>query len=723
MATPSSWSASSSAAAARKKAPSPPKHRHDGTSGLPLGMDWSPPPKRWGVEYVFQEGRNTIWPHNPQTGWSYCVMIPSWIAQTPEASVTPDNFLKSVVFYRIHVGIQSPEGVSSSHSVLRRFSDFLKLYSDLKQAFPRKGIPAAPPKHAFSRINSSRVLLEERRNALEEWMQKLLSDIELSRSAPVAAFLELEAAARSHFQDWNQRLSEAGSSAKSSTDSSPRPDEHGSGILAESSQMNSALARGASLTGATGNGVLGDSILDQPKERVSSMLNHRKENHVFLEHGVRNGSLDTYKGVISEEDHDSNPGHARKDSAESIGSDLSSLRGSELSVPGVSSSLWDGHVDLPSGIDGHSQAEQFTGLDMQLLYDMDAQVILPADQRQKLTRLLITMERRQATAKTDMEDLIARVNQEVAVKEYLATKVKDLEVELEATKQKAREILQQAILAEREKITQMQWDMDELRRKYSEMESNLKTEQNEKTRVQSEKTTASGENEMLLEELETKRKEVESLQQHLGEVEAKSKSDIKVLVKEVKSLRNSQKEMKKVLNQYHEEKTELERIVNREKQRSARARLSREKILHECKLLRERLQECTAKFLADEQDNMTIDLSSLPDALDLVTTSDNRIRLLVAEAQLLARDDEQGSSDDGDNSDGKSSVTMSIEDAYVTDEETTKMLSDLLIDNAQLRLRLNSLIRNAVNTAVKTEKEGSDGVVPKKTVLNWLLDR
>lgn len=76
--------------------------------------------------------------------------------------------------------------------------------------------------------------------------------------------------------------------------------------------------------------------------------------------------------------------------------------------------------------------------------------------------------------------------------------------------------------------------------------------------MQSEKTTASSEKEMLLEELETKRKEVESLQQHIGEFETKSKADIKVLVKEVKSLRNSQKEMKKVLNQYHEEKTELE---------------------------------------------------------------------------------------------------------------------------------------------------------------------
>lgn len=652
--------------------------------------------------------------------------IPSWIAQTPEAGVTSDNFLKSIVFYRIHVGIQSPEGVSSSHGVLRRFSDFLKLCSDLKRAFPKKEIAPAPPKHAFLRINSSRLLLEERRNTLEEWMQKLLSDIDLSRSALVAAFLELEAAARSYFQDWNQRP-EAGTSVKNSTDSSRHPDDPGSGSLSESSQINPGLVRSISLTGATGNGVLGESILGQSDQHVGSVSNRRKESLIFPEHDGRNGSVETSKGVISEEDCDSNPGHARKDSSESLGSDLSSLRGSELSTPGASSSLWDGPVDLRSGVDGHSQTEQLTGVDMQFLYDVDTQVILPTDQRQKLTRLLITMQRRIGTAKTDMEDLIARLNQEVAVKEYLSTKVKDLEVELEATKQKGRDTLQQAILAERERITQMQWDMDELRRKYSEMESNLKIEQsqNEKTRVESEKTTASGDREELVEELETKRKEVETLQQHLGEVEAKSKTDTKVLVKEVKSLRNSQKEMKKLLNQYLEEKTELERTINRDKQRSTRVKLSREKILRECQLLRERLQECSAKFLAEEQDNLTVDPSSLPEALDLLTASDDRIRFLVAEAQLLTRDDDQGSSDDGDYSDAKSSITMSSEATNSTEENTTKMLSELLIDNAQLRIRLNSVIRNALNTsAVKPEeKEDADGAVPKKTVLNWLLDR
>lgn len=59
----------------------------------------------------------------------------------------------------------------------------------------------------------------------------------------------------------------------------------------------------------------------------------------------------------------------------------------------------------------------------------------------------------------------------------MSAQVKDLDVELESTKQKNKENLQQAILLERERVTQMQWDMEELRRKCLEMESKLKSEQ------------------------------------------------------------------------------------------------------------------------------------------------------------------------------------------------------------------------------------------------------
>lgn len=59
----------------------------------------------------------------------------------------------------------------------------------------------------------------------------------------------------------------------------------------------------------------------------------------------------------------------------------------------------------------------------------------------------------------------------------IVVQVKDLEGELEVTKQKSKENLQQAIVIERERVTRIQWDMDELRRKYLEMESRLKSEQ------------------------------------------------------------------------------------------------------------------------------------------------------------------------------------------------------------------------------------------------------
>lgn len=34
-------------------------------------------------------------------------------------------------FYRVHVGVQSPEGSTTNRGVLRRFNDFLKLFSDV----------------------------------------------------------------------------------------------------------------------------------------------------------------------------------------------------------------------------------------------------------------------------------------------------------------------------------------------------------------------------------------------------------------------------------------------------------------------------------------------------------------------------------------------------------------------------------------------------------------
>lgn len=55
--------------------------------------------------------------------------------------------------------------------------------------------------------------------------------------------------------------------------------------------------------------------------------------------------------------------------------------------------------------------------------------------------------------------------------------VTDLETELESTKTSSKESPEQATSIETERFAHVEQDMEELRRKYVEMESRLKTEQ------------------------------------------------------------------------------------------------------------------------------------------------------------------------------------------------------------------------------------------------------
>ncbi|XP_043701603.1 PX domain-containing protein EREL1-like isoform X2 [Telopea speciosissima] len=716
---------------------SPPKHRHDGTSPLPLGMDWSPPPKKW-------DGRDTVWPHDPHTGWSYCITIPSWILLPKSRDSDP------VVFYRVQVGIQSPEGITTTRAILRRFNDFLKLFTELKKGFPKKNLPPSPPK-GLLRLKS-RTLLEERRCFLEEWMGKLLSDIDISRSTPVASFLELEAAARSSFHDGNQHTVETNASDNSMVSvlsgSLSITSDYGSDIAYETSELgtprhgrdNSSeigtedLPLDLEVANSIGtfvnfgipsdNGLfMGDSILEQ-LEGFSRHKSHTRKGKSVENQDSFNGNASRVAflsgdgmELLSEPEHGKVASHTRKLSAESVGSDISSVRGSEILNSGAPKSYGDGSLDFPGGAESRTTAEILGTTVMQ--FPDDVQIVLPLNQRNKMNRVLMTMQQRLTTAKTDMEDLIARLNQEMAVKDYLTTKVKDLEVELESTKQKSKENFQQAILIERERFTQTQWDMEELRRKCLEMESKLKSEQDEKVRTESTKVSAVKEKEMLMQGLDSTREQLQNLQKHHEELEMKSKADVKVLVKEVKSLRSSQSDLRQELSQLLNEKSELEKALRREKQGKEHAETASAKLLHECGILRGRLQECSINFLAEEEDKFTVDSSSLSDALDLLATSDNRIGLLVAEAQLLAQDDENPVAS------ASKDHNVKGDDLRTKDDRVRKMLTDIFIDNARLRKQVNSVIRCALKTAVTPENDDDDGEEEpaRKTVLNKFLER
>ncbi|THG22863.1 PX domain-containing protein EREX isoform X2 [Camellia sinensis] len=648
-----------------KKPSTPPRHRHDGTSPLPFGMDWSPPPRKW-------DGRDSIWPHDPRSGWSYCVTIPSWIIR--------------------------PKSKGSDPAVL-------------KTAFPKKNLPPAPPKRLLK--SKSRTLLEERRCSLEDWIEKLLSDIDLSRSAPVAIFLELEAAARSSFYDSNQQCVDANSSAAGV-------------VLTYQLQSNSDVSLVA------GNSSIASDYGNDSACEISELGTPRHGTDNYSELGVENKTSDQeklswrpkhseYENSIMDKD-EMEPfcktenrklgSHLRRLSTDS---DVSSVRASENSNLGVASSLGDNSLNLPEGAEISRTMDTLANSDLQFARDL--LVALPSEERNKMNRVLTTMQRRLATAKTDMEDLIARLNQELAVRQYLTTKVKDLEVDLETTKHSSKENLQQAILIERERSTQTQWDVEELRRKCIETELKLKSEQDEKLNVESAKASIIQENKKLQQELDNAREQIENLQKHNEDLELKSKADVKLLVKEVKSLRSSQSELKQELSRLMKEKLEVERVLHKEKKRWEHSNAANAKLLHECEILRCRLEECSVNFLIEEEDKLIVDSSSTSDAIDLLTTSDNRIGLLVAEAQLLAQDVENAVAAATHNSNGGNTSA--------TDDELRKMLTDVFIDNASLRKQVNSVMRCALNTPDKSEKDDDeDEEAPsRKTVLSKFLER
>ncbi|KAG8656265.1 PX domain-containing protein EREX isoform X2 [Manihot esculenta] len=650
------------------------------------------------------------------------------------------------ILWRVQVGIQSPEGITTTRGILRRYSDFLNLLSELKKAFPGKALPPAPPKKILSRKN--RTLLEERRCSLEDWMEKLLSDIDISRSAPVGTFLELEAAVRLFFDDANRQNLDANSSASNIVPAA----------LLQTNSDVSTLAGSLSVASDNGNDSPEISVLGTPRAAKDSSVDFGMETStseqnatdsmemIFNKKSMENlenfscwkmyagrekniASRDTlaenipratsFLGEGNEPLHGLEyqrfDGYVRRPSTESTGSDLSSLKASEVLNFGVGNLSVDDCLDIPEGSETHKITDSPVSLNSK--FPREALVAFLSDDRQKLNRVLDTMLQRLVTAKTDMEDLVARLNQEVAVRQFLKTKVKDLEVDLETTRNNCKENMQQAVLIERERFTQMQWDVEELRRQCLEMEMKLKSEQDERAHAESAKVSITQENEMLLQQLNAARKELENLHKHHEEMELKSKADVKLLVKEVKTLRSSQSDLKQELSHLMKEKIEIERGLQREKQRVQVVATANVKLLHECEILRSRLEECSVNFLIEEEDKLIVDTSSPSDAIDLLATSDNRIGLLLAEAQLLAQDVENSVAILDETCDANASDRV--------EDELRKLLTEVFVDNARLRMQVNSVIRCALNAHLKSDKD--DDVEEenplRKTVLSKFLER
>ncbi|KAG7631413.1 Phox homologous domain [Arabidopsis suecica] len=689
-----------------------PPHRHDGRSPLPLGMDWSSPPRHL-------EGRNTVWPHDHRTGWSYCVTVPSWV-DLPKSSVSDP-----AVFYRVQVAIQSPGGITSARLVLRRFNDFLELYSSIKKEFVKKSLPQAPPKKILRMRNQT--LLEERRCSLEDWMNRLLSDIDISRSALIATFLELEAAVRSYFNDEYQETEDTsgdilsllpttisdvpGSSSVTIDHDNDSADEtsNASTMKHDEANLKNLFSRNSTSVDnvtdwhelITEYGLLDQSSFQEKVERLSSTNGDAATGNVT-------------RGGIS-----SGVGIQRLDGSDRKFQELTieSIKKTHVSDFEASTAVEPDLVNQGAmDIHGEAHGNMYGAVGGDTETQKDLAIVFQSEERHKLKRVIDTLKQRLETAKADTEDLISRLNQELAVRQFLSTKVRDLEVELETTRESCKQGMEKTVLDEKERFTQIQWDMEELRKQCMEMESFLNSIKDEKTHIETANESLVQENQMLLQQINDIRENFENFHKEHEELEVKAKAELKVLVKEVKSLRTTQSDLRQELSGIMKEKLEMERIVQREKDREETAKNADKKLLHECDVLQNRLQECNVKFDIEEEGKLIMDSSSLSEAIELLATSDNRIGLLIAETQLLSEEVEK--------------LKLTSGGHRGTDDLVRKMLTEVLIDNARLRKQVNSVLRCSLSghgisvREAGTEVDEEEGSIDlARTVMSKILEK
>ncbi|KAH7441052.1 hypothetical protein KP509_03G023200 [Ceratopteris richardii] len=695
------------------------RHRHDGTSPLPLGMDYSPAPSKW-------TGPDTLWPHDPRTGWSYCVMITSW---TMAPDKTGDSHIASpIVFYRVQVGIQSPEGVSTMYRLLRRFSDFLKLHASLKKAFPKKSLPPAPPKNSMLWMKVNDTYLEERRVSLLDWLSKLLSDIEISRSPQIAAFFELEASARAAmgmikearlsspvFSD--PRFLTVASSATSVTSETEQGSDTSYDIYV--SELSRGTAKGTEceideLDESTGVGQ--QELCHSDLHAVGVPMEEKMPDlHENFSLGQK---LQNFSPIVGE----GGSSHERRHSSESIVSEVSSARGSDFSFAATN--------------DGHSENSQWDSVEssrIQSLISVNPEILkgvqatLPMDQRGNVRRLLANLNRRMIMAKADMEDLTTRLNQESIVKEFLAAKVRDLEGELDSSRRKSKDMLQQALSMEQDTINNLQWELEEVRSSLSTADARA-CQQEARIYAEDKLKSVEAERDQANMEIVELRNKLQKMQKEKESTELKMKNDLKLLTREIKMLRKSQPELKEELEMALKDKTKLEVLIQSETQKQEKRRLERTHFLQEVASLRKRLQECSIEFLAKQDDKSTVKNAAVRDVMDFLVTSDNRIGLLVAEAQLLLEDKDEDKliyqsygREASPNGVVHSTGSLKVQDEELLSERAfRKLLSEIFMDNVQLYKAVNSMTLNAAVMDDKQDGSAQQDVTPTKKSISML---
>jgi len=585
-----------------------------------------------------------------------------------------------VVFYLVQVGVQVGEGERSRLSVLRRFSDFRALHSALLQRHPPARVPTPPQKHSLQRVNHSPALIEERRVELEQWLWKLLADTELAHSTPLVRFLELAAARnatripreldrptdppRDTEQSGATRVIASPPAGRAAPNHTPR-----AGDFYSPGDVYRRQGSGYDSDDSLGSGSM--SNLSEAGGLALRRHSHTSSSHTLQPHSEAGAdpalALSSLDATLSLAGDTVFPGEAGSSGTDRVESsqDKRDGAGAEGARP-----------QTPRGAD--MGAPSSPG---------QHQLALPVEQRANVRRLLDSLRRRQQTACTDLEDVVACLQSEVAVKDLLAEKVGELEGELEQMRQAATEAMQSSQQLESERLTNLQWEMQELRTSSMLLQQQLQDEKDGESASRAQATELQQQVEEAVEGRRAAEAALASMQSKYEHLETQSKAEKKLLSKEVKTLRKTVAELKEQVSKAEAwaeaeaaARAGVEEDYNHRSKNleSALPASSVDSMMKEVKALQGRLRECTLDKLAPDH--------GIEEGIEMLGISDNRISCLLAEAQLLFQ---------GEESDSAHTVRRGF--------------ADLLSENAQLRKAQNSLLRNALVQANAAENQHSHG--------------
>lgn len=510
---------------------------------------------------------------------SFWVVVPQYTMRKAQGG-------EPVAMFQVEVGCQSLSGQKTKRTVLRRYSHFQELASKLREELgAEKQLPPLPPKKALSRVNENDALLNQRRQALEQWLWMCLSDVEVAHSAALTSFLEL-AQARKGLQTGTSTSTSASSLDRLSLESPPATPA----VLRSPSMVDSEAAE-----------------------------------------------------------------------SDGLNAEVTTLtRNPDAKQPGG----------------GDSAATRLA---------------LNENDRTSVRRIISALQQRYASAKSDLADALQCVRSDAAIKQFLASRVDELEQALAA--QGAVRPSQSAgggkgppasgAPSEEERAIDNAWRLEESQAQIRRLETALAQEK--EARIIAEQRVQQAESST---NVSPASPVSQPPQPDPNEASERAALERKVLAREVKALRKDLASAIAARDSAQEALSEAERMATQRGAVQAASAINAALVtcLREASALRARLADATVERLSTAGD-----AARNADPLELLAVSDNRISLLLAEAQLLGRGD--GASGDSASTD----VTLAVREAC----------AELVTDNASLRLKINSLLRAALGMAQR-------GIVPSE---------